>query len=333
LSYAIVVTTINSPNLVLQELAKGSKRNAGECIIIGDTKTPQGFSLTDAKYFDIEAQHKLDFSYAKNAPVRHYARKNIGYLIAMANKASSIIETDDDNFPQPAFFNTRTEIIDLPILDQKGWINVYRYFSDEHVWPRGLPLDEVKQALGELPMEVQNVLCPIQQGLADGSPDVDAIFRLTSPLEKINFREGKLALGKGVICPFNSQNTTWFPRAYPLMYLPATCSFRMTDIWRSFVAQRVAWEYGWHVAFHGSTVVQERNEHNLMVDFDQEISGYLNNKKIFQALASLKLKGQNPLDDARECYIKMVDSGWLDKKEMTLFDNWGVDLERFYGYY
>jgi hypothetical protein len=30
----------------------------------------------------------------------------------------------------------------------------------------------------------------------------------------------------------------------PLLYLPSHCCFRMTDIWRSFIAQRCLWELG-----------------------------------------------------------------------------------------
>lgn len=64
----------------------------------------------------------------------------------------------------------------------------------------------------------------------------------------------------------------------------------MTDIWRSFVAQRVAWECGWSVLFHGPTVWQERNDHNLMRDFEDEVPGYLNNSAIREALESLSLQ-------------------------------------------
>ena len=44
----------------------------------------------------------------------------------------------------------------------------------------------------------------------------------------------------------------------------------MTDIWRSFVAQRIAWANGWAILFHEPTVWQDRNEHNLMRDFRDE---------------------------------------------------------------
>ena len=74
------------------------------------------------------------------------------------------------------------------------------------------------------------------------------------------------------------------------MYLPSYCSFRMTDIWRSFVAQRIAWECDWPILFHSSNVRQERNEHNLMSDFRDEVSGYLNNLNIMDSLMNLNLK-------------------------------------------
>ena len=37
-----------------------------------------------------------------------------------------------------------------------------------------------------------------------------------------------------------------------LMYLPSTCTFRMTDIWRSLIAQRCLWELGQGVVFHAA---------------------------------------------------------------------------------
>ena len=81
-------------------------------------------------------------------------------------------------------------------------------------------------------LAVEQVDCPIQQGLADENPDVDAIYRLVLPLP-VQFETGRrIALKRGVWSPFNSQNTAWWPDAFPLLYLPAYCSFRMTDIWR-----------------------------------------------------------------------------------------------------
>ena len=64
----------------------------------------------------------------------------------------------------------------------------------------------------------------------------------------------------------------------------------MTDIWRSFVAQRCLWALGGAVTFHGPEVVQRRNVHNLMKDFEDEVPGYLANDRIVQLLE------EQPLD-------------------------------------
>jgi hypothetical protein len=100
--------------------------------------------------------------------------------------------------------------------------------------------------------------------LADENPDVDAVYRMTSLLPRSFRSDRRVVLGAGVWSPFNSQNTTWWADAFPLMYLPEHCPFRMTDIWRSLVAQRIAWENGWNVLFHEPTVRQQRNEHDLL---------------------------------------------------------------------
>ena len=148
------------------------------------------------------------------------------------------------------------------------------------------------------------------------------------PLPQNFRRDRRIALSKNSWCPFNSQNTTWWRDAFPLLYLPAYCSFRMTDIWRSFVAQRIAWENNWSILFHEPTVWQERNEHNLMQDFEQEISGYLHNRQLCESLQNLNLKpGREGLaDNMRICYEKLASLSILDPKELELLEMWLADL-------
>ena len=74
------------------------------------------------------------------------------------------------------------------------------------------------------------------------------------------------------------------------MYLPSTCTFRMTDIWRSFIAQRILWENDSNLLFHSASAEQDRNEHNLLKDFKDEVPGYENNQLIIDILTNLKLK-------------------------------------------
>jgi len=249
--------------------------------------------------------------------------------LAVKDNNEIIIETDDDNLPLDGFWDSRIKENKAYILEDKNWVNVYEYFTDSKIWPRGLPLEEIMNKVPSLD-QVQNQLVntPIQQGLADDNPDVDAIFRLTYPLPlKFNHAEN-VALGKKTWCPFNSQNTTWFKEAFPLLYLPSHCSFRMTDIWRSFVAQRIAWTNDWKLLFHKPTVYQERNEHNLMKDFADEIPGYLNNTKICKELEDLDLNNgvENIYDNLIKCYEMLTENGYVGKEEMKIVDAWVQDL-------
>jgi hypothetical protein len=113
------------------------------------------------------------------------------------------------------------------------------------------------------------------------------------------------------------------------MYLPAYCSFRMTDIWRSFVAQRIAWTNNWSVLFHEPTVWQERNEHDLMRDFRDEVPGYLHNKSICEQLGKLSLRSgmENLGENLQVCYEKLVSMELIDRKELELVAAWLDDLE------
>jgi hypothetical protein len=325
---ALVVTSIAAPNGTLRHLAEVSLNRSWRFYLIGDERSPRDFALRGCEFYSLERQRRTGLRFAEACPVRHYARKNIGYLLALREGAEVIVETDDDNVPLPKFAGDRRRMATAPRLEKAGWLNVYRYYSDLSIWPRGLPLDAVQRpapALGA-PSEVD---CPIQQGLADDNPDVDAVYRLLMPLP-VQFRRGiQVALGAGTWCPFNSQNTTWFREAFPLLYLPAYCSFRMTDIWRSLVAQRIAWEYGWSVLFHEASVRQDRNEHDLMKDFAEEVPGYLQNRRIAALLEGLSLSsaGEAMGENLRVCYEALVREGIVGQQELTLLSAWLEDLK------
>jgi hypothetical protein len=325
----IVITSINAPNAALQAFAHESPRHGFNFVVIGDTKSPVDFRLEGCDFYSIERQRGLPFSYADLCPTRHYARKNIGYLLAARAGAQIIRDTDDDNLPRAAFWNEEQRRQAVPVVLQSGWLNVYRWFSDAPIWPRGLPLDRVTMEIPAFDsFPVGEADCPIQQGLADENPDVDAIYRLLYPLPQ-NFRaDRRVALGQDAWCPFNSQNTTWFRDAFPLLYLPAYCSFRMTDIWRSFVAQRIAWANGWSILFHEPTVWQERNEHDLMRDFADEVPGYLHNTRIGHELSALPIQPglENIPSNLRLCYRRLCELKLIDEKELPLLEAWLVDL-------
>ncbi len=326
---SLVITSISSPNAVLKAYAKDCKENNVEFYLIGDSKSPKDFSLDNCHYYSLETQKGIGGKLASITPEKHYSRKNLGYLEAIRHGAKVILETDDDNFARKEFWAPRSVEKTVAAVENAGWTNLYGYFTKERIWPRGFALEHLQDALpARETLSQKTVRCPIQQGLADENPDVDALYRLTLPLP-LNFDKAPaVAIGEKSWCPFNSQNTTWFPEVFPLLYLPSYCSFRMTDIWRSFVAQRICWTNGWHILFHESTVWQERNEHNLMKDFEDEISGYMNNKKIAETLQDLELKGgsEHIGENLILCYEALIQLGLIGKDEITLLKAWLDDL-------
>ena len=328
LNGTVVLTSIAAPNPVMRQIAGDCTRLGMDFIVIGDTKSPAEFELDGCRFLSVEAQLATGLKFAQACPTRHYARKNIGYLLAMREKIDFIVETDDDNFPTDPFYQPLPLELEVPELRGSGWVNVYRYYTDALIWPRGLPLDEVNTPLPELGAP-RRVRAPIQQGLADENPDVDAIYRLILPLP-ISFekRDLRLALGADAYCPFNSQNTIFYREAFPLLYLPAYCSFRMTDIWRSFVAQRIAGANDWSILFREATVHQERNDHSLMRDFEDEISGYTGNRKIMELLSQVEVTpGAEHIPAAlRACYKALVEGGFVGAEELPLLDAFLDDL-------
>jgi hypothetical protein len=324
----LVVTTIAQPTSVLQALARGCSGAGWEFIIIGDRKSPAEFQMENSQFYSLDRQKALGLKIAGLLPVDHYARKNVGYLIALSKGASFIVETDDDSSPLPDFFERRQGQRAAAVIDRGGCVNVYRYFTDDLIWPRGLPLDSVHCA-PKLPPPTDAVIeCPIQQGLIDDNPDVDAIYRLILPLPLRFTRAPAVALGTGSWCPFNSQNTSWTRAAAPLLYLPSYCSFRVTDIWRSFIAQRIAWEHGWRVLYHGATMRHERNHHDLMQDFVDENPSYLHNPKIIESLGKLSLHAQPDRigENLLLCYEQLVADGIVDARELVLCRAWLDDI-------
>ncbi|HEY3285448.1 MAG TPA: STELLO glycosyltransferase family protein [Armatimonadota bacterium] len=323
----IVITSINYPTESVRRI--GGLGNGWQPVLVADRKTPADWAQEGFRFLSVEEQARLGLTLGNRLPFNTYSRKNLGYLLALREGAEVIAETDDDNRPYEHFLRDVSPTVMGQRVTSPGWVNIYRLFTEKRVWPRGLPLEAVNASFHSLPATEAfgEHDCPIQQYLADGDPDVDAVYRLTQEQEVL-FGQGSYVLAPGCFCPFNSQNTIWYPPAFPLMYLPSHVSFRMTDIWRSFVAQVCLRAQGSSLAFHGPTVYQERNEHSLLRDFQDEVPGYLNNTRLMELLSGLSLGSGDTKADLRLCYTALVDAGIVPAEELNLVDAWLTDLQQ-----
>ena len=331
-----VITSINSTSPGLVEIGLNSLAHEHLAIMVGDRKGPHSCDIPGMKYYSIADQRNFGFQTAVLGPIDSYTRKLSGYLIAISSGAEFIRETDDDNNPYRSFFEPVSDaILTRTFTTESRWTNIYSAFTNRHVWPRGMPLDQVREPRAvAFQWTNSKVMIPtshaILQGLADGDPDVDAIYRLTAvdTSDIIFSQDEPVLLPHMTWTPFNSQATTWPKRLFPLMYLPATCSFRMTDIWRSFVAQRIMREINSHVVYTSPNVFQDRNDHSLMRDFAEEIEGYLGYDNLVNLLESLQLeKGDAKIGkNLIHVYENMINHGFVTEDELPLLEAWLADL-------
>lgn len=304
-------------------MRKLSRLFTGRLVVVADRKTPLNWQCDGTLLYTYASQQSMPLGDVM--PPDHYARKNVGYLAAMRSGATSIFDTDDDNIPIHGWHEHR-RWGRARVISGAGWCNVYRFFVKDNVWPRGFPLRHVGLRGVARSCGYVNIDSPVQQGMANGNPDVDAIWRMTSQTQSVSFRRDlSVALDRGLWCPFNSQATWWFPDAYHLMYLPVNATFRMCDIWRSFVAQRCLWAMGKRVVFYSPAESrQDRNPHDLMRDFKDEVSGYLHNEEIANILDGLRLKrgASARRDNLLRCYASLVSNRFLPEGEMDSVTQW-----------
>jgi hypothetical protein len=323
---AVVITSIFEPSEAVRAYAELS---GVRLIVVGDKKTPENWSCKGAQYISVEQQKSLNSDLVKTLPFNHYSRKMIGYLVAAQNGADIIIDTDDDNFPKSNWgfpnFSGNNDTVDMG----GGFVNIYQWFTQDYIWPRGLPLDLIKTSFdlrGNCSSQECNV--GVWQGLADEDPDVDAIYRLYSDQPCYFDEKDPVVLSPGTVCPFNSQNTAFRKELFPLLYLPAYVTFRFTDILRGLVAQPIMWLHGYTLGFTNATVLQERNPHDLMKDFASEIPMYLNCREVIE-IVSKSISAADSLEtNLSNAYAGLAAKGIVTDDEMRTLGAWLTDLAR-----
>jgi hypothetical protein len=320
----VVITSVNQPTAAIKEIS-GLCSRGWSAVVVGDTKTPPTWHAEGIEFLSVEKQQRFYGDLAEIIPYRHYCRKNLGYLYAIEKGADLILDTDDDNIPLSNFGHNLKRVVNGSILKGDDWVNVYHHFSRDNIWPRGLPLNRIHTSGSIIERGVERD-CVVQQFLANRDPDIDAIHRLV--FNKETYFDGKIPiiLDSGVWTPFNSQNTVFFPPVFPLLYLPCYVSFRMTDIWRSFIALALIEKLEGSIAFLPPTVEQIRNEHDLLEDFKLEVDGYLNNDRIRQTLRALlkdrHVSWQSLPEAMVACVENLVEENLIPERELVIVNAW-----------
>jgi hypothetical protein len=262
-------------------------------------------------YLGIEKQYEEFGEFARVIPENTYTRKMLGYVYAIHQGAKVIFESDDDNIP----YADAQKSVEKCLMDPSrasgercssasDWLNVYSLFGVPKCWPRGFPIEQVKNAhINERP-GYDNKSWGLVQFLADEDPDVDAIYRMFDGSPSYFARDRQFILDAGTYCPVNSQATLWTFEYFPLLFLPIGVFDRVTDILRGYILTAALWQMGFSVSYASPIVYQKRNIHNLHKDFVQEIPLYTNAASWCSQLKQINAK--NPIEFYREA-IRMLE--------------------------
>lgn len=294
----IATTTINKPTKALKVFAK----NKNCKLIVALDKKSKNFNLKNCIVLSPEYQEKKWKKLSNLIGWNCIQRRNFAILEAYERGAEAIALIDDDNIPKSNWFknilvNKKTTanevVVNKPIFDPIGYTNY------KNLWHRGYPL-ELVEGRRYKKKKKKNIFFDIQANFWDGDPDIDAVCRMLFHPE-CKFEKKYFPFYSKKISPFNSQNTI-ISRKVVKDYFLFPHVGRMDDIWASFYVL----SKNYKVIYCEPTVYQDRNVHNLIKDFKNEIIGYVNSADLVEDL----LKNSNNIYK------------YLPKKSCQAFDEW-----------
>eukprot|EP01013_Petalomonas_cantuscygni_P011932 TRINITY_DN2559_c0_g2_i2.p1 TRINITY_DN2559_c0_g2~~TRINITY_DN2559_c0_g2_i2.p1 ORF type:complete len:469 (-),score=134.88 TRINITY_DN2559_c0_g2_i2:1-1407(-) len=332
-SHWAVVTTIFDPS----DAVRGMARRQGWCLVVALDEGSKPYNLGDAAHADVvvldaaaqKALAPLFPGFFEAMPWRHFARKNVGFLYAVMSGARYVWDFDDDNILKSGMdLSPPATATRVYTTRECSAFNPYPHMGLGNTsWPRGFPLNLVREPcpFAACPA-VRTDDVAVFQSLADHEPDVDGVFRLTHhmPLYFAPCAKEPVTLARGTLTPYNAQATLYRDPGLWALLLPVSVHGRVSDIWRSYVAQRLLWDLGQTIAFLPPRVTQIRNPHNALADMHAEDPLYR------QSLALVDvLQRWRAADDAApigrrfvELMVEMYERDFVGEKDVIATYEW-----------
>eukprot|EP00471_Norrisiella_sphaerica_P013265 CAMPEP_0184503330 /NCGR_PEP_ID=MMETSP0113_2-20130426/51831_1 /TAXON_ID=91329 /ORGANISM="Norrisiella sphaerica, Strain BC52" /LENGTH=478 /DNA_ID=CAMNT_0026892813 /DNA_START=1763 /DNA_END=3199 /DNA_ORIENTATION=- len=341
-----VVTTIFPPS---EAVKKQAKLKDWCIVVVGDRKGPHTFEMECEEtciFLDAAGQDALrdDAVWApffEHVPWNHFARKNIGYLFAVAHGAEKIWDFDDDNMllsDQLLFQPEKGRafaVYEVPeaLIKNRTAFNPYPTMGCRHFpcWPRGYPLQYIKESYPKpsalVKRDIEGESVAVVQSLANHDPDVDGVHRLTQTLH-FDFSDADVRLPmlvpKGTLTPWNAQATLFTKKGFWMLLLPQTVHGRVADIWRSYFAQRLGIDLGLRIAFSPAQVVQNRNAHDFVGDMTSEMPLYRQSLRLLDYLTREWRPDPKAHLPARieRLWIDLYEREYIEKDDVTQLQHW-----------
>ena len=318
-------------------------------VIIGDRKTPVSYMedsnlgglenvfFLSAEMQEVQARDRYDSvgAYMRHVPFDHFARKNIGYLYAIAHGAEFIFDFDDDN-------HLKSSEVDMIPWTDETWrvrqivaspllLNVYPLMNPtvESTWPRGLPLELIKTSANAtiVSATLERVAVSrigVIQFTADHDPDVDAVYRMTRtiPFDFQDSPQTSVLIPLDTYSPYNAQATLHTKNALWATLLPFTVPGRVSDIWRGFFAQCIFSRIGLHLAFGQPLVRQVRNVHNYLADMNAETAIYFKAGKLVEFLSQWHDNSCTVPEAVENLWVALYERTYIERDDVVAVQLW-----------
>lgn len=346
---ALITTTINVPRVLTQWASRGMTKD-DIIIIAGDQKSPHAeieAVLSDiwrdfyvnGMYIHPIAQETRWGALSNAIGWNCIQRRNIALLEAMKFQPEYILTIDDDNFPTSSWQVEQliermngTDDMSKVLSTNTGWYNPGRQcLTDDmrNVIHRGFPLSRWH----EKPFYTYDMKRPpvgVAAMLWTGDPDIDAVTRIASRPNVMRVTEDVI-VRPGTWGPFNTQATMIRGDLAPAMFMFPHVG-RYDDIWASYVYRKVADKRGYGAFYGRPAVHQDRNEHDLVRDLEQEIFGMRYNERVIEIIKSIELtKDESVIGDVLDIFAALSLGNFLPAKTVHAMDCWIADVEKIRG--
>ncbi|KAI9031375.1 hypothetical protein DFJ74DRAFT_431747 [Hyaloraphidium curvatum] len=338
-------------------------------VVIGDRKGPSSYNVSGGagvlfysdKDQDDPGKMGAFVDFAALMPYNSFSRKNLGYLKAIELGACLIWDFDDDNVltvpdlwaayakaTHPGVPHTNLDgLFGLRVRDgtkastAPRSLNPYAVLGpSSRLWPRGFPPEHISSRRANMepelvrlsPQAAQRIA--VVQSAADGDPDVDAMYRLSQPSPKASFASSinVAYVSRPFYAPYNAQATLHTSIAFWALYLPISVHGRVSDIWRSYIAQAIFHVCGFVVGFAKPWVRHDRTAHDFVGDMRAESDLYDLSARLIEYLgewsdeqAALLKRGDgfgNPLQMLEDIYIRLYERKVLEKSDVIGVQSW-----------
>jgi hypothetical protein len=127
---------------------------------------------------------------------------------------------------------------------------------------------------------------------------------------------------KGHYTPYNAQATTHLINSFWGLYLPISVPGRVTDIWRSYIVQRLMKDVGLYLVYSQPIVQHKRSPHDYLADFTAEMDLYHKTAKLINHLDRWSSAKTNFSDRIMDLWVELFEHNYVGIEDVTAVREW-----------